>query len=288
MELFLNVLIGGLLIGAIYSLVSMGLSLQYGVAKVFNIAHGEFLMIGAFVTYWLQQYSVNPLLIIVVVAPVMFIIGFLLYSTIFTGIRVKAANPGIFESNGMLAAFGLYFIVQNIAVLIWGSTPRSYSYLSSSISIGNALFMENRIVAAVFAVVIGIAFYLFLASTRTGKAIRAAAQDPATAGLMGVNINFVLALCFGFGAAMAGTAGVLISICYPILTTMGLGYTVIATVVITLGGLGSIPGSFIGGFILGIIGTGVAYWQPGLSVASYYVIFIILLLVRPKGLMGNQ
>ncbi len=287
MELFLNIVIGGLLIGAIYSLVSMGLSLQYGVAKVFNIAHGEFLMIGAFVTFWLQQYNVNPLLIIIVVAPVMFVIGFLLYSTIFTSLRVKAAHPGIFESNGMLAAFGLYFIVQNIAVLIWGSTPRSFSYLSTGIDIGGALFIENRIVAAAFAVAIGIMFYLFLASTRTGKAIRAAAQDPATAGLMGVNINFVLALCFGFGAAMAATAGVLISICYPISTTMGLGYTVIATVVITLGGLGSIPGSFIGGLVLGVIGTGVAYWQPGLAVAAYYIIFIILLLVRPKGLMGN-
>ena len=287
MELFLNIFIGGLLIGAIYSLVSMGLSLQYGVAKVFNIAHGEFMMFGAFITFFLQQHSVNPLLTIVVIAPTLFIIGFILYRTVFTSLRVKAANPGIFESNGMLAAFGLYFIVQNIAVLIWGSTPYSYRYLSSSINIGDALFMLNRIVAAIFAVVIGIMFYLFLASTRTGKAIRAAAQDPATAGLMGVNINYVLALCFGFGAAMAGIAGALISICYPINTTMGLGYTVIATVVITLGGLGSIPGSFIGGFILGVIGTGVAYWQPGLAVASYYIIFIILLLIRPKGIMGR-
>jgi branched-chain amino acid transport system permease protein len=217
----------------------------------------------------------------------MFIVGFILYRTIFTSLRVKAPNPGIFESNGLLAAFGLYFIVQNIAVLIWGSTPYSFNYLAGSVSIGGALFQEKRIVAAVFAVVIGIAFYIFLASTRTGKSIRAAAQDPATASLMGVNINFVLALCFGFGAAMAGIAGALISICYPINTVMGLGYTVIATVVITLGGLGSIPGSFIGGFIIGIIGTGVAYWQPGLAVASYYVIFIVLLLLRPKGIMGR-
>jgi branched-chain amino acid transport system permease protein len=287
MELFLNIFIGGLLIGGIYSLASMGLSLQYGVAKVFNIAHGEFLMFGAFITYWLQQKGVDPLLTIIVIAPIMFVVGFLLYRTVFTGLRVRSPNPGVFESNGLLAAFGLYFIVQNIAVLIWGSTPYSYSYLSSSISIGDALFHLNRIVAAAFAVVIGIAFYLFLASTRTGKAIRAAAQDPAIASLMGVNINFVLALCFGFGATMAGVAGALISICYPINTVMGLGYTVIATVIITLGGLGSIPGSFIGGFILGIIGTGVAYWQPGLAVASYYIIFIILLLVRPKGIMGH-
>ncbi|MGD1119601.1 MAG: branched-chain amino acid ABC transporter permease [Dehalococcoidales bacterium] len=287
MELFLNVLIGGLLIGGVYSLISMGLTLQYGVAKVFNIAHGEFMMVGAFLTFWLRENGIDPLLTIVITAPVLFIVGFILYRTVFTTLRVKSPNPGVFESNGMLAAFGLYFVVQNIAVLIWHSTPRSYSYLGGVVNIGGALFIENRIVAAIFAVVIGIVFYLFLAGTRTGKAIRAAAQDPATAGLMGVNINFVLALCFAFGAAMAGMAGTLISICYPIYTTMGLGYTVIATVVITLGGLGSIPGSFIGGFLLGIIGTGVAYWQPGLSTASYYVIFIILLLIRPKGLMGT-
>jgi branched-chain amino acid transport system permease protein len=287
MEQFLNIFLGGLFIGGVYSLASMGLSLQYGVAKVFNIAHGEFLMFGAFITYWLQQMGIDPLLTIVIIAPIMFVVGFILYRTVFTGIRLKAPNPGVFESNGLLAAFGLYFIVQNIAVLIWGSTPYSYSYLNTSLNIGGSDFHVNRIVASAFAVVIGIAFYLFLASTRTGKAIRAAAQDPATAGLMGVNINFVLALCFGFGAAMAGVAGALISICYPINTVMGLGYTVIATVVITLGGLGSIPGSFIGGFILGIIGTGVAFWQPGLAVASYYVIFIILLLVRPKGIMGR-
>jgi branched-chain amino acid transport system permease protein len=265
----------------------MGLSLQYGVARVFNIAHGEFMMFGAFITYWLQSLGVNPLLTILVIIPILFIVGFILYRTVFTGIRVRSPNPGVFESNGMLAAFGLYFIVQNIAVLIWGSTPYSYQYLNSSVSIGGADFHVNRIVTAAFAIVIGVIFYLFLASTRAGKAIRAAAQDADTAGLMGVDINYVLALCFGFGTAMAGIAGALISVCYPISTTMGLGYTVIATVVITLGGLGSIPGSFIGGFIIGIIGTGVAYWQPGLAVAAYYIIFIILLLVRPKGIMGR-
>jgi branched-chain amino acid transport system permease protein len=287
MDLFINILFGGLFIGGIYSLVSMGLSLQYGVARVFNIAHGEFMMFGAFITYVLQKHSVNPLVTILVVAPIMFIVGFILYRTVFTRIRVKAPNPGVFESNGMLAAFGLYFIVQNIAVLIWGSTPYTYSFLSKGVSIGGQLFLENRIVAAAFAVVLGIAFYLFLASTRTGKAIRAAAQDNATASLMGVNINFVLALCFAFGAAMAGTAGTLISIWQPINTVMGLRYTVFATVIIILGGLGSIPGSFIGGFILGIIQTGVSYWQPGLSTAAFYVIFIIILLWRPSGIMGK-
>ena len=120
-----------------------------------------------------------------------------------------------------------------------------------------------------------------------GKAIRAAAQDPVTAGLMGVNINQVLALCFGFGAAMAGIAGTLISVAYPVHAAMGIEYTIIAIIVVVLGGMGSIPGSFIGGFILGIIGSIVTHFQPGLALVAYYVIFIILLLVRPKGLMGR-
>jgi branched-chain amino acid transport system permease protein len=287
MEQFLNVVLGGLLIGGIYSLVSMGLSLQYGVARVLNIAHGEFLMFGAFLTFWLQQRGIDPLATVLIVGPMLFIVGFILYRTVFTTIRVKSPNPGVFESNGLLAAFGLYFIVQNIAVRIWGTTPYSFPYLRGATNIGGADFLDNRLVAAAFAVAVGVIFYLFLARSRTGKAIRAAAQDEVTAGLMGVNINFTLALCFGFGAAMAGVAGSLISICYPIYTVMGLGYTVIAIVVVTLGGMGSIPGSFIGGFILGVIGTWVAYWQPVLTVASYYVIFIILLLLRPKGLLGK-
>jgi len=287
MDVFLNIIIGGLLIGGIYSLISMGLSLQYGVAKVLNIAHGEFLVFGAFITFALQKLGINPLLTVIIVAPVMFIAGFILYRTVFSTIRDRTPNQGAFEGNSLLAAFGLYFIVQNIALLIWGSTPRSYQYLSSVWNLGGADIFYNRVVAAAFAIGIGVLFYLFLVSTRTGKAIRSAAQDASTAGLMGVNINFVLALCFGFGAAMAGIAGSLFSICYSINTVMGLQQTLLAIVIVTLGGLGSIPGSFIGGLILGVIGTAVSYWEPGLVVASYYVIFIILLLVRPKGIMGR-
>jgi len=150
-----------------------------------------------------------------------------------------------------------------------------------------AIFAANRLVTLGFSVGIGLAFYLFLIRTRMGKAIRAAAQDSATAALMGVNINQVLALCFGLGVLMAGFAGVLYSTCFPIQTTMGLNYTVVAVIVVVLGGLGSIPGSFIGGFILGVIGSIVSYIEPSLSLAAFYIIFILLLLVRPTGIMGK-
>jgi branched-chain amino acid transport system permease protein len=200
---------------------------------------------------------------------------------------VTSASPGIFEGNSMLASFGLLFIVQNLALIGWGSDIKGYSYLAVPVNLGGALFGANRLITLGFALLIGGAFYIFLTKTRMGKAIRAAAQDASTAGLLGVNINLVLAICFGLGAAMAACAGMLISMSYPVYTAMGMEYTVIAIIVVVLGGLGSIPGSFIGGIILGLIGSIVTFFDPGLSLVAYYVIFTLLLLLKPTGLMGK-
>jgi branched-chain amino acid transport system permease protein len=284
----LDVVIAGLLMGGIYALIAMGLSLQYGVARVLNISHGEFMMLGAFITWLLYSaFGVNPLVSLAICGPAAFIIGFLLHRTLFTRLRISSGSAGAYEGSSMLAAFGLLFIIQNIALAIWGANVRAYSYLGFGVNLGGALFAANRLVTLGFAVFIGLGFYLFLSSTRLGKAIRAAAQDPTTAGLMGVNINQVLALCFGFGALMAGFAGALISMWHPIDANMGLGYTIFAIIVVALGGLGSIPGSFIGGFILGLIGSIVTYIEPGLTLAAYYVLFMLLLLIRPKGILGK-
>jgi branched-chain amino acid transport system permease protein len=284
----LDVVIAGLLLGGLYALIAMGLSLQYGVARVLNVSHGEFIMLGGLTTWWLYKvFGMNPLVAIVICGPAAFLLGFILHRTMFKRLRTSSASPGIFESNSMLASFGLMFIIQNIAFIAWGPEIRGYSYLAFPVNLAGALFGANRLVTLGFALAIGLAFYIFLARTRMGKAIRAAAQDPATAGLMGVNINLVLALCFGFGAALASIAGVLISTCYPVHAAMGGEYLVIAIIVVVLGGLGSIPGSFIGGFILGILGSIVTYFQPGLALVAYYVVFIILLLVRPTGIMGK-
>ncbi len=284
----LDVVIAGLLLGGIYALIAVGLSLQYGVARVLNISHGEFIMLGSFGTWMLYtMLGINPLVSLVIVGPVVFIIGFILHRTLFTRLRISSASAAAFEGSSLLASFGLLFIIQNVAILIWGADIEGYSYLAFGVDLGGAIFAANRLVTLLFAVIIGVAFYLFVARTRLGKAIRAAAQDPATAGLMGVNIDQVLALCFGFGALMAGFAGVLLSMCYPIRATMGLEYTVIAIIVVVLGGLGSIPGSFIGGFILGLIGSIVTYIEPSLSLVAYYVIFMLLLLVKPTGILGK-
>jgi branched-chain amino acid transport system permease protein len=283
-----DVAIAGLLMGGIYSLIAVGLSLQYGVARVLNIAHGEFIMLGAFVTWSLYtRLKIDPLLSLAICGPFLFIIGFTLYRTLFTRVRTSSASPAAFEGNSMLACFGLLFIIQNVAILIWGADIKGYSYLAFPVHFGGAVFAANRLLTLGFAVVIGVVFYIFLARTRLGKAIRAAAQDPAAAGLMGVNINQVLALCFGLGALMAGFGGTLLSLSYKIQPTMGLEYTVIAFIVIVLGGLGSIPGSFIGGLLLGLVGSIVTYIQPGLSLVAYYTLFMLLLLAKPTGILGK-
>jgi len=284
----LDIVVAGLLMGGIYALIAVGFSLQYGVARVLNISHGEFIMLGAFITWMLYKVlGVNPLVSLAICGPIILIIGFLLYRTVFTRLRTSSATIGAYEGSSLLASFGLLFVIQNVAILIWGTDIKGYSYLNFGVNLGGAIFAANRLVTLLFAVVIGAAFYLFLARTRLGKAIRAAAQDPVTAGFMGVNINQVLALCFGFGALMAGFGGALISMCYPIQPTMGFQYTIIAIIVVVLGGLGSMVGSFIGGFVLGLIGSIVSYWQPGLSLTAYYLLFIVLLLAKPTGILGK-
>jgi branched-chain amino acid transport system permease protein len=272
---FLDIAIGGLLMGGIYALIAVG------------FAHGEFIMLGAFCTWTLfTSAGVTPLVSMLFCAPFFFAMGFAIYRIFFTPLRASSESPAAFEGNSMLASFGLLFVVQNLASIIWGTPVRGYSYLAFPIHLSGAVFSANRIVTLIASILLGSAFYVFLLSTRTGKAIRAAAQDPDAAELMGVRINRVLALCFGFGTMMAALGGLLLSMTSIMLSpVMGMQYTLIAIIVVVLGGLGNIKGCFIGGFILGLVGYIVSSSQPGLSMVAYYVIFLFLLLVRPTGLL---
>lgn len=286
--LLLDVVIGGIFLGGIYALIAVGLSLQYGVARVLNVAHGEYIMLGALLTWWLYTvYGVNPFLCTALCGLLTFVLGYALHRTIYRRLWLSAASPDAFEGSSMLGSFGLLYVIQNVATLVWGAEVRGFSYLTVPVNIGGAVFAVNRLVTLLFALGIGAAFYLFLTHTRLGKAIRAAAQDPPAAGLMGVDISQVLALCFGLGGMLAGAAGSLLSMCFSIDTAMGFGYTIIATIIVALGGLGSIPGSFIGGFALGMIGTIVTYLQPGLTMVVNYLLFMVLLLVKPTGILGR-
>jgi branched-chain amino acid transport system permease protein len=286
MGIIRDVIISGLLLGGIYALLSVGLSLQYGVARVLNIAHGEFIMVGAFITFWLfSSVNLNPLVSLAISGPVCFILGWIVYTGLFRTLMNASPSLDIFEGKSMLASFGLLYIIQNIARIIWGSENRGIVFLNRTIT--GWQIPLNRVVALAVVAIIAVILYFFLARTRMGKAIRASTQDRTTAGLMGVNIHRVLAICFALGVALAGMAGTLISTILAIQTSMGLSYMVIALIVVVLGGLGSISGAMIGGVILGLVSALVTYFQPSFTMIAYYVIFILLLLVRPKGIMGK-
>jgi branched-chain amino acid transport system permease protein len=285
-----TIIVSGILTGGIYGLLAMGLSLQYGVARVLNIAHGEFVMVGALLAFTLYTgLGINPLVAAAIIAPLLFGIGFLLQITLFRRLKARAPAPAAFEGNALLAAFGLLYIINYIGLIRWGGVARTSYYLNYVVEFAGISLRFNRIVAFAVAVAIGIAVYLFLTRSRMGRAIRATAEDPATAGLMGVNTNMVLALCFGLGALLAGIAGSLTAMMSSVSSGIGFRNTVIALIVVVLGGLGSVPGSFIAGIIIGIVSSLVAsLWQPILVVPVYYGILLVLLLARPTGLLGKK
>jgi branched-chain amino acid transport system permease protein len=288
-ETILGIIFNGLLIGGIYALVAMGFSLQYGVARVLNLAHGEFIMFAAFASVSLYSlFGISPLLSVVIVALGMFIVGFALHRTMFRSLLKSSPSPAAFEGSSLLAAFGLLYIIQNTAKIIWPGLPSWATFLAFPIRIFGVLILANKVVALSFALVIALAFYLFLARTRMGKAIRAAAQDRATAELMGINVDSMLALCFGLGAALAGIAGVLYSMCYGASTDMGMANTFIAMAVVVLGGLGSVSGAFIGGLILGVMSQILRQYAPIFAMPAFYFIFLIMVLARPTGIMGKR
>ncbi|MBP5167282.1 MAG: branched-chain amino acid ABC transporter permease [Oscillospiraceae bacterium] len=284
----INVLSSGLIMGGVYAIISMGLSMQYGVARILNVSHGEFIMLGAFLCFTLVRSHVHPILSMLLCVPVMFVIGFVLHRTIYKKLSDVSGSTAAFESNSMLVSFGLMFVVQNVALLLWGSEQKGYTFLMRSVKILGSPIALNRLLVLVFAVAISFAFYIFLERSRLGKAIRAVSQDPSAARLLGVRRTRVAAICFGIGAILAGCAGALITMINQINTSMGMNYTIIAIIVVVLGGMGSIPGSLLGGFILGFIGTVVNYIDPSLSLVAYYLIIIVLLLVKPSGLMGGK
>jgi branched-chain amino acid transport system permease protein len=285
----LDIVISGLMLGGIYALVAVGLSLQYGVGRVLNVSHGEFIMVGAFATYTLfVEFNISPLISIIIISPAMFFIGYFVHQVLFHYLRSTSASSDAFSGRSLLASFGLLFVVQNLILIIWGANLKSYSYLRSSVRILGASYSVNRLVALFVAVGVSMIFYIFITRTRLGKAIRAAAEDPEMANVVGVNIDQVLGICFGLGSLLAGLAGVLISMMFPLQSAMGLEYTIIAIVVVVVGGLGSITGSLIGGFVLGMVTSIVNFKDPSLSLIAVYAIFIVLLLVKPSGILGRQ
>ncbi len=177
--------------------------------------------------------------------------------------------------------------MQSLAVLAWGGRIKAYSFLSKPVEIVGATFEANRLVAFAASIVLSLVFYILLRITRIGKAVRAIAQDAETASLMGINVDSLYGHTFAIGGVLAGMAGVILSTMFPVSATMGFQYTVIAIVIIVLGGLGNILGSLIGGLVLGLIGAVVLALQPGLVIVAFYLMFLAILLIKPTGILGR-
>lgn len=284
----IDIIITGLILGGTYALMAVGLSLQYGVGRVLNVSHGEFIIVAALATHTIYTVvGINPLLGLAIISPALFAIGFALDRTMFDYLRRTSENDDHFEGRSLLATFGLLFVIQNLMLLTWGARLRGYTFLNTSVTLFGNRYGANRVLALGVAIVVSLIFYLFIKKARTGKAIRAAAESPDTASTLGINKKRVLALCFGLGAGLAGLAGVLYSMMFEVQSSRGIELTVVAIVVVVFGGLGSITGSLIGGFLLGLVISTVNWFDPSLSLIAFYLIFILVLLIRPSGIMGR-
>ena len=289
MSTFLLVLINGCIMGSIYALMAMGLSTQYGVARILNIAHGEFIVFAGFITFIMQtRMNIHPLICLLIACPIVFVISFVLHITVYRRVKRKSPNIGVFEGNAILVAFGIYFIAQNLIQSNFGSAPAAYPFMSFPVNIGGVGIAAKGLFVMGASVVICVLYNVFLSQTRLGKAIRAAAQNSQAASMFAVNVNVIMAVCFAIGGVLAACAGVLYSMQGAFSSVHGMQFTTIAIIVVVFGGLGSVKGAILGGFIMGVVGYAIAHFVDSVfMISALYIIILVLLIVRPKGLLGR-
>jgi len=278
-------LVNGILLGGIYAAYSAGFSLIFGVMGVVNLAHGELVMLGAFITYWIFfLFRFDPFLTIPVSFAVLFVLGYLLQRLI---INRVIEEPPIMS---YLATFGLHLIIANIALLWWPADFRTVttSYSGINFSLGGIIIPYARLATfGIALMVVGLLYYIVY-KTDMGRAMQATAQDKQMARLMGIKVERVYAMTFALGAGITGLSGSLISTYFVIFPFMGMEYTITAFCVVVLGGMGYIPGVLIGGLILGILQSFAAiFLTTGISMALTFIILFLVLVIRPAGVVGK-
>jgi branched-chain amino acid transport system permease protein len=272
-----------------YALVAIGLNIQYGLMRVMNIAHGEFLMVGAYLAWAAYAtFHLSPLLTLPAIFAALFAIGLLVYRVCFRPIARAAPGVEVLEARSLLVGFGLMFLIQNAVFLVWGADLRGYEYLTQPVEIGTTRLGANRLVVFLFALAVSLLLLVLLRFTLFGKAVRAMMQSPTGAQLIGIDTAVLHPVVFGAGLGLAGVAGALLSMIYEISPAMGEPYTVTALIVITLGGLGSATGSLFGGLLLGLVEAfGMHFTNPSLKMLLSYGVFVAVLLLRPRGLFAR-
>jgi branched-chain amino acid transport system permease protein len=286
----MSVLIVGLLLGGTYALMAMGLQLQYGVARVMNLAYGEVIVAGAFATFWFFAASqMSPLWSIIGVVPFAFAVNWVVYRILILPLVRRARNQGQLDVDSILATFGLSFIFIGILLTVLGGEMLTYSYLALPFFIFGEPYALNRIAAFLGSLILAGSLYGWLHWTRAGLSLRAVAVNPSAAALVSINVERASALAFALGGAVSAAGGSLLSMFLTFDASQGVIFTLKALVIVILGGVSDIRGAILASFILGLTETFVAtFIDPGLTLAAAYGLFIIILLLRPEGLFGRR
>ena len=284
MDIFYQLLINGLLLGGMYAIIAVGLTLIFGVIKVANFAHGELLMLGMYAVYLLYKYlGLHPYIAAAPTVVLLFIIGVAIQRFIIQ--RLLDADPEI----QIFATVGLSTALMNLALLVFGANMFSVQApaLRATLSFGTLSIVGANIVMFLGSLALVSGLHLFLTRTYLGMAIRATAQNQVAAPLMGININRVYMVTFGIGAGCVGLAAALVMPIYTVFPTIGTYFVLTAFVIVVLGGMGSIFGAFVGAMIIGVVDSLSGYYiAPDLKEVVYFLIFITILIVRPTGLFG--
>ena len=281
--------INGISIGSIYAIIALGYTMVYGIAKMLYFAHGDIIMVGAYICYCVTNYlGMPPILGILASMAVCTLLGIVIEGLAYKPLR---GTPSLAV---LITAIGVSYFLQNAAQLIWGSNPKSFTSVVSTIKpfllFGSLTITGEVLVTVVVSVVIMLALTWFTSSTRIGKSMRAVSEDRDAAQLMGINVNKTISITFAIGSALAAVAGVLMCSSIPVLQpTTGSMPGIRAFTAAVLGGIGSIPGAMLGGVLLGIIETfAKAFLSTQFSDAIVFGVLIIILLVKPAGLLGKR
>jgi len=277
---FIEILIRGLMLGSVYALVGMGLTLVWGVVGIVNIAHGEFVMLGAYFAFWaFSLLHLNPLLSVVLSIPVFFFAGVLIHR------RITERLVKEHELSALILTFGMSILIWNLAQFFWTNTFRSVPYLTGNFPFMGLVLAKSKTVSFGLAIGITLVLFLFLRYSRWGKAIRATSQNPEVALVCGIDTMKMRMLTFGMGIGLAGAAGAIVSLQWVIFPQMGGSYISKAFAIVVLGGLGNIQGALAGGFIIGILeGLVTQYLSAKMAQIIPSVTILIILLLRPTGL----
>ena len=285
--IFLDHLINGLSLGCIYAIIALGYTMVYGIAKMLNFAHGDVIMVGAFVAFRvMQDWHLHPLLAFRMAMVVCTILGITIEGLAYRPLR-KAPSLAV-----LITAIGVSYLLQNLAQIMWGANTNFFPTTfinATTLHLGKLNISSATLITILANIVIMVSLTLFISKTKLGKAMRCVSEDRGAAELMGINVNRTISLTFAIGSALAAVAGILLCSSYPVLVpTTGSMPGIKAFTAAVFGGIGSIPGAMLGGILLGIIEIfGKAYISTELGDAIVFAVLIIVLLFKPSGLLGK-